>query len=90
MKKGRYDGGAGPISPPRPTAVSPPRYKMMMVTGVSVYLTITPLLFFLEPLLKRIPVYAGTLVIVPVMTLLMNYVTVPVVNRILRRWLYGS
>lgn len=76
--------------PGGPAAGPPPRYKMMVATGIGVYLTITPLLFILGPFLNGIPVYAATLVLVPVMALLLSYVTMPVINRLLRRWLYGS
>lgn len=76
--------------PGGPAVGPPPRYKMMVATGIGVYLTITPLLFFLGPFLNGIPVYVGTLVVVPVMALLLSYVTMPVINRLLRRWLYGS
>lgn len=68
----------------------PPRYKMMLASGIGVYLTIMPLLFFLGSFLDRFPQYVSTLILVSIAVVLLTYAVMPLVTRILRPWLYGS
>lgn len=68
----------------------PQRYKLMIASGIGVYLTITPLLFALGPVLNRLPLYISTLLVVPVMVPLLTYVTMPLITRALKPWLYGG
>lgn len=76
--------GESPVNPP-------PRYKMMIASGIGVYLTITPLLYILRSFLDGLPVYAVTLVVVPVTVVLLTYVTMPLIIRgIIRSWLCGN
>ena len=67
----------------------PPRHKMMLASGIGVYLTITPLLFFLGSFLDRFPLYVATLIMVSIAVVLLTYTVMPLVTRILRPWLYG-
>lgn len=71
-------------------AAPPPRYKMMIASGIGVYFTITPLLLVLAPLLNGLPVYVLTAVVVPITAVLLTYGTMPVVTRILRSWLRAT
>lgn len=68
----------------------PPRYKMMLASGIGVYLTIMPLLFFLGSFLDRFPQYVSTLILVSIAVVLLTYAVMPLVTRILRPWLYGG
>lgn len=70
--------------------VQPPRYKMIIASTLGVYLTITPLLYVLGPLLKGMPLYASTAVIVPITVVLLSYVTMPLVTRWLKPWLHAA
>lgn len=68
--------------------IPPPRHKMMVVSGVGVYLTITPLLLFLGPLLQGVPVYILTAIMVLTMSVLLTYVVMPLMTKVFRPWLY--
>ena len=69
--------------------IPPPRYKMMIASAIGVYLTITPLLFFLGPFLEQFPLYISTIFTVVITAVLLTYLVMPLITRILRRWLYG-
>lgn len=68
--------------------IAPPRHKMMIASSFGVYLTITPLLIALRPVLDRLPVYVATMVLVPIAVLLLTYVVMPAITKVLRPWLY--
>ena len=68
--------------------IPPPRHKMMVVSCIGVYLTITPLLISLGPQLSGFPIYVVTLVLVAITSVLLTYVVMPVMSRIFRHWLY--
>lgn len=72
----------------RHAMIPPPRHKMMVVSGIGVYLTITPLLLFLGPQLKGLPLYVLTLIMVTIMSVLLTYIVMPFMTKIFRRWLY--
>ena len=70
--------------------IPPPRYKMMITSAIGVYLTITPLLFFLGPFLERFPLYISTIFTVSIMAVLLTYMVMPLMTRIFRPWLYSD
>lgn len=74
----------------RQPMVPPQRFKMMVVSGMGVYLTITPLLYALGSWLQLLPVYLSTMVLVAITVMLLTYVVMPAMTRIFRTWLYGS
>ena len=69
--------------------IPPPRHKMMIASAIGVYLTITPLLFFLGPFLERFPLYISTIFTVAITAVLLTYIVMPLITRIFRSWLYG-
>lgn len=67
----------------------PPKFKMI----IAAYIAIWPLVYFVSPLLPPLmpdqPVVAS-LLSTAVITLLMGYISLPLVTRILRKWLMGE
>lgn len=78
----------GTAVPSQPMA--PPRHKMMIASSIGVYLTITPMLMVLRPVLDRLPVYVATMVLVPIAVILLTYVVMPAITKVLRPWLYRA
>lgn len=74
-----------------PTRPNPPaRYKMAIVTWLAVYPTITLTVLVLEPLgLLAGPVPVRTLLLTVILVPLMVFVLVPWLTRLLRGWLVG-
>jgi uncharacterized protein len=66
----------------------PKRYKIMVITWLGVFPTITFLLSFLEPWLKNLPLVLRTLVLTVVMVPLLTYVVMPCLNKLLYPWLF--
>ena len=76
-------------APPTPTRMSPPRYKLAIVTWLAVYPTITTMLAVFEPLgLLQTPMPVRTLLLTIVLVPLMVFVLVPILSRALamRLW----
>lgn len=68
--------------------IPPPRHKMMIASALGVYLTITPLLMVLRPVLDHLPLYVATMVLVPIAVVLLTYIVMPSITRLFRPWLY--
>ena len=74
--------------PTQPGAPPPPRYKMALVTWVTIFPLITLLVVALAPLLGRLPLVARLAVTTGVAVPLMTWVVMPRATRLLHRWLY--
>jgi antibiotic biosynthesis monooxygenase (ABM) superfamily enzyme len=69
--------------------MSPPRYKLAIVTWLAVYPTITAMLAVFEPLgLLQTPMPVRTLLLTIVLVPLMVFVLVPILSRALAMWLW--
>ena len=79
--------GSGLVLPSLQRGEPPPRAKMAVVMWVSVYPTITLLLWFLWPLLQGLPLPLRTLTLSVVMVPLMVWFIVPWVTARLAPWL---
>jgi antibiotic biosynthesis monooxygenase (ABM) superfamily enzyme len=77
------------VSQELPTRMSPPRYKLAIVTWLAVYPTITAMLAAFEPLgLLQTPMPVRTLLLTIVLVPLMVFVLVPILSRALAKWLW--
>jgi antibiotic biosynthesis monooxygenase (ABM) superfamily enzyme len=73
--------GLGAVQPP-------PRWKMALATTPAAYVLITVIVLAVDPISEGWPRAAVNALVTVVMVLLLTYVAMPVVTRVLRRWLY--
>ena len=66
----------------------PPRWKMVLVTLVAAYIISWVAAFFLNPIIGSWPLFASDLVITIILVLGLTYFALPLLTRLLRRWLY--
>ncbi len=74
--------------PSQPGMSAPPRYKMVAISGLTIYVLsniINPLLL---PILHPLPLLLRTFVITFLMVMLMTYVVMPRVTNLFAGWLY--
>lgn len=76
--------------PHRPGLPAPPRYKMMVVSGITIYVLINLINVILVPLIGPLPALLRTLVVTVVMVAVMTYVAMPRMTKLFRRWLYPA
>lgn len=74
----------------RESAHSPPRWKMALVTYCGVYLTTTPLLLYVAPLLKSLPFAVQNAVFNGMVVPSLTWIVMPVLIRLTRIWLHGE
>jgi antibiotic biosynthesis monooxygenase (ABM) superfamily enzyme len=70
-----------------PTMKPPPRWKMWLVSVVAVYPLVLAFQALVVPRMVRLPLPLRALVFPLVLLTLMTFVVMPVVTRLLRRWL---
>ena len=73
--------GMGPVEPP-------PRWKMAVATTPAAYVLILAILTVLSPVSESWPLAVSNAVVTVLMVVLLTYVAMPLVTRMLRRWLY--
>jgi uncharacterized protein len=73
-----------------PGLPAPPRYKMMVVSGITIFVLINLINLFLMPLLGPLPSLLRTLVVTTVMVAIMTYVAMPRMTKLFRGWLYPT
>lgn len=76
------------FSPP-PGQAPPPRHKMVVVTLMALYPLISLVQFALIPLLSDWPILLRTLMTTILLVCFMTYGAMPLMTRMLSRWLYG-
>jgi uncharacterized protein len=74
--------------PTPPDAPPPPRYKMAVLTWVTIFPLITLIVVVSAPLIGGLPLAARLAVTTLVAVSLMTWVIMPRVTRLLRGWLY--
>jgi uncharacterized protein len=74
--------------PGRPATRPPPPYKMALVTWITIFPLITLVVVVLGPLLKGLALVPSLAVTTAVTVPIMTWLAMPVVTRLLRRWLY--
>jgi antibiotic biosynthesis monooxygenase (ABM) superfamily enzyme len=70
-----------------PTMKPPPRWKMWLVSLVAVYPLVLAFQVLVVPRMSRLPLALRALVFPLVLLTLMTFVVMPMVTRLLRRWL---
>jgi antibiotic biosynthesis monooxygenase (ABM) superfamily enzyme len=76
--------------PSRPGLPAPPRYKMMVVSGITIFVLINLINFLLMPLIGSLPVLLRTLLVTVIMVAIMTYVAMPSMTKLFRGWLYPA
>jgi len=66
----------------------PPKYKMAVVIWLSIYPSITLLLYFLGSSLTALPLMLRTLVLTLILVPTMVFGLLPFMTRVFARWLY--
>jgi uncharacterized protein len=74
--------------PTQPGVAPPPRYKMVILTWVTIFPLITLIVVATAPLIGRLPLVVRLGVTTLVTVSLMTWVVMPRVTRLLRGWLY--
>ncbi len=74
--------------PIQPGLTPPPRYKMMVITGIAIYVLINLIGTFIVPLILFLPLLLRTLVVTALMVALMTYVVMPRITKLFAGWLY--
>jgi hypothetical protein len=75
---------------PAQQAVSPPRYKMALVTWLAIFPLISGINLLFGPVLNQMPLSLRTLILTVVLISLMTYFIMPQMTRIFAWWLYSS
>ena len=65
----------------------PPRYKTSIVIWLAIYPLVTLAQLLLGPWLNRFPLPVATLILTFLLVPLMTYVMIPLLERLLERWL---
>ena len=68
--------------------VVPPRWKMAIVVFIAAYTTSLLSRSFLSPVFSGWPLVASTIISTTILVVLLTYFALPVLSRLLRRWLY--
>lgn len=76
--------------PKRPQPSPPKRYKMALLTWLSVFLTLLVVGRILQPLLAMLPGILAQMMTIGVVVWLLTYVIMPRLTQVMRPWLYPS
>jgi antibiotic biosynthesis monooxygenase (ABM) superfamily enzyme len=76
--------------PGRPSAPPPPRYKMALVTWITIFPLITLIVTVTGPLLEELPQAVRLGITTAIAVPLMTWVVMPRVTRLLHRWLFAE
>ncbi|MBD3887586.1 antibiotic biosynthesis monooxygenase [Phormidium tenue FACHB-886] len=76
--------------PNQPLKSPPPRYKMVLVTWLGVFVTLAVLSRLLAPILSSLPVLLNQLVTTGLVVLVLTYLVMPRLTKLFRKWLYPT
>jgi uncharacterized protein len=74
--------------PQQPGVPPPPRYKMMVISGITIYVLISLINLLIVPLLNPLPPFLQTFVVTLIMVAIMTYVAMPRMTKLFAGWLY--
>uniref|UniRef100_I2Q3M9 ABM domain-containing protein n=1 Tax=Desulfovibrio sp. U5L TaxID=596152 RepID=I2Q3M9_9BACT len=89
--KTQYQRGYGLdfwFNPPRGAVVAPPRWKMALITLAAIYGLVNLIGLIRGPVLGGLPLWLARLAETAAIVWLMTYWLMPVLNRLLARWLF--
>ena len=66
----------------------PPRYKMMVISGITIYVLINLINVLIVPLIAPLPGLLKTLVVTLLMVSIMTYIAMPRMTKLFANWLY--
>lgn len=69
-------------------AQPPPRWKMAIVVFIAVYAISSLTRSILNPFLGQWPILSNTIIYTTILVVSLTYFAMPIMNRLLRRWLY--
>jgi uncharacterized protein len=70
-------------------SLTPPRYKVALITWAGAYAVITSVLAVLGPTIARWPLPLRTLALSVVMVTTLTWLVIPSLSRAFRRWLFA-
>jgi uncharacterized protein len=76
------------VLPDLKTVAPPPRWKMAIIVFIAAYTTSLLSRSFLSPLLSEWPLTASIVIFTTILVFSLTYIALPVLSRLLRRWLY--
>jgi antibiotic biosynthesis monooxygenase (ABM) superfamily enzyme len=71
------------------TIVAPPKWKMAIVTFIAAYSISSLVTFTLSLYIRQLPFVANTIMTI-ILVMGLTYFAMPLLSRLLRRWLYPS
>ncbi|MBD1995632.1 antibiotic biosynthesis monooxygenase [Oculatella sp. FACHB-28] len=74
--------------PTQPGMPPPPRYKMVILSGIAIFILLNLATTFVVPLLLPLPPLLRTLVVVLLMVSIMTYGVMPRLTKLFAGWLY--
>ncbi len=74
--------------PGQEALVPPPKYKMFLVTWLSIFCLTLLMSYSVRPFLGDLPLLLQVAVSTLILVALMTYVVMPNISRLLKRWLY--
>jgi uncharacterized protein len=74
--------------PQQPGMPPPPRYKMMVISGITIYVLISLINFLIVPLINPLPPFLRTFVVTVLMVAIMTYIAMPRMTKLFSGWLY--
>lgn len=76
---------------PRRSPQQPPkRYKMVLLTWLAVFVTLSTMRYVLAPLLAPLPGLLAQLITVGIVVCLLTYIVMPQLTRLFYKWLYPN
>jgi antibiotic biosynthesis monooxygenase (ABM) superfamily enzyme len=74
--------------PRQPGMSPPPRHKMMIISGMTIYALINLINFLVVPLISSFPMLLRTFFVTFLMVAIMTYVAMPYMTKLFAGWLY--
>jgi uncharacterized protein len=69
-------------------AQPPPRWKMAIVVFIAIYAVSSLTRSILNPFLGQWPILSNTIIYTAILVVSLTYFAMPIMSRLLRRWLY--